>query len=373
MRRVNSWRTQIPGIEGAPVTPHPTVDGEAVRRAGPDPLGILLSCAAVVNDSIHVTIDREAVDRLAIDLAFRHVTPPAWDETIHYQGTGPNATERTIGWIFALDALNFCFWIQDPDPSYRWRIQSHGVVHDGYMALAIALRDAARAGLPIWDPAWQAAVDEDTIATIFHPLPGSAPIPLARARAAHLRELGERIAPLGLDHPYTTFVARAGGSAPELVEAIVDTFPSFRDAAVWLPTSDLSPSIEVRLLKRAQILVSDLAGAFAGTGEVRLEERDQLTAFADYKVPQVLRQLGILRYGDELAATIRARDLIEAGSREEIEIRAATIWACELIRQHLGNLNTWFTASDVDWLLWNLGQSLRPTGEPYHRTVTISY
>lgn len=98
-----------------------------------------------------------------------------------------------------------------------------------------------------------------------------------------------------------------------------------------------------------------------------------MTAFADYKVPQVLRQLGILRYGDKLAATIRARDLIEAGSREEIEIRAATIWACELIRQHLGNLNTWFTASDVDWLLWNLGQSLRPTGEPYHRTVTISY
>ncbi len=87
----------------------------------------------------------------------------------------------------------------------------------------------------------------------------------------------------------------------------------------------------------------------------------------------MLRHLGILRYGDELAASIGARELIEPGSREEIEIRTATIWACELIRQCLSDLGTRFTASDVDWLLWNLGQSLPPTCEPYHRTVTIFY
>jgi len=127
-----------------------------------------------------------------------------------------------------------------------------------------------------------------------------------------------------------------------MVRAIVGTFPSFRDAAVWMPISGLSPSIEIRLFKRAQILVSDLAGAFANTGELHLEGRDQLTAFADYKVPRVLRHLGILRYGDKLAAHIQEH-------------------------QHLGNLGTPFPANDVDWLLWNPGQSLPPTGEPYHR------
>lgn len=353
--------------------PEPVIDAATFDRAGPDPLGILSSCAVVVNDSQHVTIDTAAIFRLATDLVDHKIPAPVWDEDVHYRGTGVHATERTIGWIFALDALNFCFWGQDPDPSHRWRIHSQGVVHDGYMALAIALRDAARAGTPIWDPAWQATVDEDTISRIFRPAPGSAPIPLLRERADHLRELGERMAPLGEHLPYTTFVERAEGSAPDLVEAIVETLPSFRDVTTWAPTSGLEPAIEVRLFKRAQILVSDLAGALAGIGELVIGGRDRLTAFADYKVPQVLRHLGILRYGDELAASIRARELIEPGSREEIEIRAATIWACELIRQHLSDLGTRFTASDVDWLLWNLGQSLPATCEPYHRTVTICY
>lgn len=359
------------------MTSHPVIPEAAIKQVGADPLGVLASCALVVNDSAHVTIDHAAIDRLVNDLVDRQATPPAWDESIHYRGIGGNATEATIGWIFALDALNFCFWGQEPDPSYRWRIRTGEVEHDGYMALAIALRDAALAGTPVWDPAWQATVDEDTVTTIFHPAPGSASITLLDKRVAHLRELGERIAPFDDDRPYTAFVARAGGSATELVEAIVTTFPSFHDVARWTPTSGLDPAIaaprEIRFFKRAQILVSDLAGAFASTGELHLEGRDRLTAFADYKVPQVLRELGILRYSDGLAGTIRARELIEAGSREEIEIRAATIWACELIRQHLESCGTSFTASDVDWVLWNRGQSLPPTGEPYHRTVTIFY
>jgi len=152
--------------------PNSVVEEDVLKRAGPDPLGILSSCAVVVNDSQHVTIDTAAIGRLANDLADRKIPAPVWDEDVHYRGTGAKATERTIGWIFALDALNFCFWGQDPDLSHRWRIHSQGVVHDGYMALAIALRDAARAGTPIWDPAWQAMVDEDTISHIFRPAPG---------------------------------------------------------------------------------------------------------------------------------------------------------------------------------------------------------
>jgi len=296
-----------------------------------------------------------------------------WDEAIHYRGEGPDATERTIGWIFALDALNFCFWGQGPDPSYRWRIASDGVLHDGYMALAIALRDAARAGTPVWDPAWLAAVDESVLTTIFRPAPGSAPIPLLAARAAHLRELGQAMQSLHLgDQPFTAFVARAGRSAPRLVQAVVEAFPSFRDVVPWTPPSG-GPAIEVRLYKRAQILVSDLAGAFQATREVAFDDRAHLTAFADYKVPQVLRHQGILHYGEALAATVRAGAHIPAGSREEVEIRAATVWACELIRQRLADQANPFTASDVDWLLWTLGQALPPTCEPYHRTVTIFY
>ncbi len=355
---------------------HAAIDEHHLNRGGPDPLGVRTSCAAVVNDSRHVSIDADAVNRQAHELVQDRTPPPVWDDEAHFRATGDEATERTIGWIFALDALNFCFWGQGADPSDRWRIRSGGIDHDGYMALAIALRDAARAGTPIWEPAWLATVEEATIAAILHPAPGSAPIPLLTERAAHLRELGERLGMLDHDRPFTAFVSQASGSAPELVRAVVDTFPSFRDVARWTSTSGQEPALTIRLHKRAQILVSDLSGAFAtlaDAGQLDLRERDRLTAFADYKVPQVLRQLGILRYGEELAARIRSRTLIAAGSREEIEIRAATIWACELIRQRLADHGADFLASEIDWLLWNRGQSLPPSVEPYHRTVTIFY
>lgn len=356
------------------MSPTVTVDQPHLARGGSDPLGVLASCAVVVNASLHVTIDSEAVDRLANTLVAQMVSAPVWDEAVHYRGTGPDATERTIGWIFVLDALNFCFWSQGPNPGHRWRIASGGATYDGYMALAIALRDVARSGIPIWDVGWQSTVDDETINGIFRPAPGSAPIPLLPQRTANLRELGQAMRALDLgDSPYRSFVGRAGGSAPRLVRAIVDTFPSFRDVAWWTPPGSQGSATEVRFYKRAQILVSDLAGAFAGHPEMVFHDTGQLTAFADYKVPQVLRHHEVLRYGSTLAGRIQARDRIAPGSREEVEIRAATIWGCELLRQALADLGADFAANDVDWLLWNLGQSLPATCEPYHRTVTVFY
>ena len=100
---------------------------------------------------------------------------------------------------------------------------------------------------------------------------------------------------------------------------------------------------------------------------------DKLTAFADYKVPQVLRHLGILHYGPDLSQKVDRMVLIDAGSPEEIEIRANTIWAVELIRQELAQTQKRLRAFEVDWILWNLGQDRRFKVKPYHRTKTVFY
>ena len=42
---------------------------------------------------------------------------------------------------------------------------------------------------------------------------------------------------------------------------------------------------------------------------------ERLTAFADYKLPQVLRELGIISYHPELAARIDAMEYLQAGLR----------------------------------------------------------
>ena len=55
--------------------------------------------------------------------------------------------------------------------------------------------------------------------------------------------------------------------------------------------------------------------------------------------------------------------------REEIEIRSATIWGVELIRQQFKNYN----AAEIDNALWLMSQSFSKDTKPYHRTYTIYY
>jgi hypothetical protein len=108
----------------------------------------------------------------------------------------------------------------------------------------------------------------------------------------------------------------------------------------------------------------------------RLRGLERLTAFADYKVPQVLRKEGVLVPAPALAARIDRGKELPAGSAEEVELRAATIWAVEWIaralnRQLAAGLPA-VSAADVDYLLWTAGQE--KTGlPPYHRTRTVYY
>jgi hypothetical protein len=345
--------------------PNPTISTAA-------PLHVLSSTARVIEGLTEVRIDQTAIDRLAARIVNQQIPPPAWDADTHFTTNGPDAIEQVAGWTFALDALNYCFWAQGDDPTDRWCIVSDDTVYDGYMVLAIALRDAARAGTPIWDPHWMAQVTDDDLQQIFAPAPGSATIPLLASRTRHLNELGAAVrGGYPGPSPFTDLITSCDWSAPRIAAAIIDLASSFNDVAPWTSPVD-GRAHEVRFHKRAQILASDLAGALEPLG-LAIRDRDQLTAFADYKVPQVLRQLGILAYAPDLSDRIHRRDLIAAGSRAEVEIRAATIWACEWIRQALSTAGTSYTASDVDWALWNQGQILRAGTEPYHRTVTPFY
>ena len=161
-------------------------------------------------------------------------------------------------------------------------------------------------------------------------------------------------------------IAAADGSAAALVGIVAEALPSFMDVTTFAGQ-------RLPFFKRAQILVADLAGRFGGRGPGAFRDLDGLTAFADYKVPQVLRQLGILRYDAVLSDTVARYQPIPAGSRMEVEIRAATVWGCELIRQQLAEEGIARSAMAIDWLLWDTGQRLPGDAAPYHRTRTIFY
>jgi hypothetical protein len=79
-----------------------------------------------------------------------------------------------------------------------------------------------------------------------------------------------------------------------------------------------------------------------------------------------------LEYHPALAKRIDSMELLAPGSEEEIEIRAATVWACELLRQTMAEQEEGITAAEIDARLWLLSQNLTDM-RPYHRVRTIYY
>jgi hypothetical protein len=129
----------------------------------------------------------------------------------------------------------------------------------------------------------------------------------------------------------------------------------------------------VPFLKRAQICVADLQASFQGKDWGAFLDLDQLTAFADYKLPQLLRSAGVLEYSEELAQLVDHMVAIEPDSLPEIEIRSATVWGVEWLRRALRARGVIRSASAIDYRLWLDSQQATPDTRPYHRTRTIYY
>jgi hypothetical protein len=174
--------------------------------------------------------------------------------------------------------------------------------------------------------------------------------------AANLNDLGRHIA---TEHGerFAGVVDAAGSSAVRLVEQL-HGWDSFADTSRY-------DGVALPFLKRAQIAAADLARA----GVAAFRDLDCLTMFADNLVPHVLRLDGLLAYEPPLLDRIERGELLEHGSREEIEIRACALHAVALIAAERPGARE----ADIDSLLWHRGQEPRYKAVPRHRARCTAY
>lgn len=336
--------------------------------------GVARACTEVMRRARHVDIDDRAL-RAAVDALVKEgLSAPDFDRELHYF----DGTWRSANFVLVLDALNFSFWPDSGQP--RWTVHYRKREWSGYWALTAALQRAVEDRIPILEAKWLA---EASLAQIERVLafdregtpPGHGRIPLMDARHANLQEVG-RVLVERYDGRFIHMVEDVRYDAVDLTLRLAGDLTSFNDVASY---GDLT----VPFFKRAQITPVDLYGTFNGKEWGKLQRLDQLTAFADYKVPQVLRRLGILEYDAELREIVDHEQKIPAGHRFEVEIRAATVDAVERMRERLREHGQPMRAFELDWVLWNLSQRGAedeppplPTWYPllpYHKTRTIFY
>ena len=317
---------------------------------------VLETANNVAEKSRHVRINHEALKKFSQDLAEGGIRAPGWDAEHHFKGN----EEEMTAYLLAVDTVNFCFW--PPRGQEKWEITYEGKIYSGYYGLAVSLKKALESGVPLTDASFLASL---TLKQLRDVLTGTGVLQLMEERLRNLREMG-RVLLDKYNGRASKLVATAGGSAIKLVRMLAADFSSFRDQATH-------HGQEVLFYKRAQLFAADLHGALGGKGLGSFRDIKELTAFADYKLPQVLRHIGVFEYAPGLAQRVDRMMHLDPGSEEEVEIRASTIWAVELIRQAMKRLGKDVHASEIDWLLWNLGQDDAFRAKPYHRTVTIFY
>ncbi|PKI71297.1 queuosine salvage protein-like [Punica granatum] len=300
------------------------------------------SSAWVASRASHVVVDSSGIEKV-METIEGSIPKVEWDfEGIHYFDGGP----LTVQYLFVLDALNFCFW-PDKDLSY-----DH---------LASGLKDALLND--------ESAFDADRLQKYTGPqlrelLKWPRPLPLEDERLRLLHEVGVELE-RSFGGKASNLVESSGKSAVKLVALVTRHFPGFRDHSIY-------KGHQIFLYKRAQIFAADLWGAFKGQGYGELHDIGAITIFADYIVPAVLRQLGVLKYSSALASTIEANSEIASGSEEEVELRACSVYAVEKMRELLSKkLGKQVLSVELDLWLWSCG--IQCPSLQHHRTLSIYY
>lgn len=233
---------------------------------------------------------------------------------------GFDSIRRFIEFEIIANAVNYCYWYgaHDIRPSDCGASKMYKLLAESYAK-------------------WSKATDsiDDFLLSM-----ASNRFPLMNQRYLHLNEIRDTVNNL----------------ASEILTHVEDV-----ESALFMLCSAYTTYSQDMFLKRASLFFMQV---YRRTGLFK-DQINLLPIPADYQVPKMLRHLGILDYNQELRDIIWRGDLIPAGSRMEIEIRASAIKACRIIAD-LANLNS----SQVDDWLW---LNRKSCSDPFHLTITTDY
>jgi hypothetical protein len=296
---------------------------------------VLDSVAPLVAAAQDVSIDEARLLDVASWLAYEELPVPPVFLPVRVP------PELLADFVLVSSCLNFAF--TDFSTRERWDVVLDGRVYADADGLHLALWQA---GPHVLEGSWLASV---SVAQLEEILPG---LQMLEERSEILREVGAVLVERW-DGRFANVVASVS-TVEEYLALLRSEFPRFDDAP---------------FLKLAQLS----AWILHIEGAKRWPDVSRLTAFADYIVPAGLRAMGVLRYSDELAAAVESWALLDAGSAWEVEIRAATVWACHLLCRAVNELRPEelrVIDAQIDARFW---LPFHKTHAPHHLTRTMYY
>lgn len=297
----------------------------------------------VSENSKYVKINYDVIDKIIEEVSLE--STKYWMESNPF-GLLDMELRDIINFLLVYHTVGLCCFWGDP----KWELETEdGKKTDGSFGLVYALIKDFQKGMN-YDMSF-----EDFRAM----LKGNVDIPLVHERYDCFVKMNEYLKTIEGD-----FYDQINDINDDetLLDYIIQHFSYFEDVCEY-------KGEKIYFYKKAQLFVSDILNVKRLVGRIDVD-LSHLVGCADYKIPQVMRCLGMLEFNDELAELVDSLTLIPSGSEMEVEIRANDIVVIDYIYHKLNGDATRINVNDFIWLL---GQDKSKMTKPYHRTKTMNY
>jgi hypothetical protein len=322
---------------------------------------VLKSTKELIENPKYVKINRDKVKEVAERFSKDDLQIPKWDAPVF-----PEAKDKsTIDFLLLANTINFAFTNFETKEKYVTNYKD--ISWAGAFGMFASLNRVVDNGEPILEGDYLSKILFDDMNRIFEK---DSFIPMFEERIEIFQEVGDVLCKKYDGHFYNVVEAsdnKLFNNGKGLVERLTNDFPSFNDAVVY--NGKL-----VRFDKRAQLGAAMLYGKFQGTDMCQFEDVDKLTVFADYVLPKGLRDLGIFGYSPVLATEVDNLEVLHKESLKELEIRASTIHASDMLINEINDVRNGFgqiNALHLDYKLWS--ESKKSKVNDYHLCQTIAY
>lgn len=314
---------------------------------------VLASTKYVVDNATHVTIDSDKLKSFFKDFTV--------EESENWMSTSFDLNALTDDELLMVpvvfNAISFSYWGEP-----YWQVTYNGTTYDrASWSLMAAILRSKEEGKSLLDVSVLQSLTRDELAYILR---GNTEIPLLDERLTILRTVGTVLIEK-YDGHFKNLLSQANGDALQAVDSIIAEF------SPWFDDHYTYKGEEIYFNKRAQALVESVHGLLKGEGAGVFFNMNDLTALADYIIPNVLRNARVIAYSKELADVIDNGVEVLKGSEYEIEIRASVVQVMEQAREYVSLVHgNEVLTSQINDYLWVHGEQ---GSLPFHKTRTIAY
>ncbi len=305
---------------------------------------VLDSCRYVMNNSQYVKIDYKKLDQFISQIDTDNLKNWLLFNPYNLLELG---VEKIVNFLLFFEAIDYSFFGEP-----KWTIKTDEGYKDGSDALMYIMLKYIKENNN-YD------FDNLTFNEFSSMLSGNIKIPLLKERYDTLNQISKVIKEKmgGNFYNYIKNVTTDN----ELLSIIISNFESFKDEREY------NGKI-IYFYKLAQLLTSDILHIREELENINVTYSN-LIGCADYKIPQTLRALDIIKYNQRLSEIIDNKREISISSKYEVEIRASQIVVIDYIKSKLNNVN----AIDINDFLFLYSKKVKNIAKPYHLCRNTNY